>query len=443
MQKRKRSAERSDMADESDVFQTPCEERDSCRTYLLTYSQACLVKVPDCESFTNIVLGAFNEGSSTSQVVQWATCQEDHDRGGVHYHMILKLNRPRRWKPLFENIRMSHRICVNFSSSNSGYLAGYRYVIKNKNLDSVLHSRGHPDLSAVRSPKSKKGFQKFSQNAQKRRASANATVLPYPTTPNDPESMSTPNPQSVPEKRPRLTNSDVARFIVENDLHTEDDLLSEAKKRDREGLSDIHNFILNRNPKALSDLIAMTWKLHHAPEVAQRKTMDRMQVVLSYLDKPSVAGCNGAWIEAAREVLVNNDINLYVFADAIRKCLRDGRNKFNNILLVGTTNCAKSFLINPLEDMFKCFTSPTPGRYAWVGHDECELALIQDLRWSDELIKWNDFLLLLEGQTVHLARPKNLFSTDLTIHKSNKLPFFATTKEPMEYFNRINITDDK
>ena len=255
--------------------------------------------------------------------------------------------------------------------------------------------------------------------------------------------MPTPMPEPVPEKRQRLSNSDVAKFIVKNDLHDEDDLLSEAQKRAREGLPDVQNFILNKNPKALADLITMTWKLHHAPEVARRKNMDHMQVVLSYLDVPCVEGCNGAWMEAAWEVFLKNDINMYTFADAIRKCLRDGRKKYNNILLTGQTNCAKSFLINPLEDMFKSFTSPTPGRYAWVGLDECEIVLIQDLRWSDELIKWNDFLLLLEGQTVHLARPKNMFSTDLTIHKTNKLPFLATTKEPMEYYNRFGVRDNK
>lgn len=67
------------MSAESDNdFMTPCQSRDSCRTYLLTYSQASIEKVPNAEKFSEIVLEVFNEGSSTSHIVQWATCQEAH-----------------------------------------------------------------------------------------------------------------------------------------------------------------------------------------------------------------------------------------------------------------------------------------------------------------------------------------------------------------------------
>ena len=62
------------------IFETPCKDRDSCRTYLLTYSQANLEKVPDCTSFTDIVLNAFIQGTSTSQVEQWAkTLSHDYE----------------------------------------------------------------------------------------------------------------------------------------------------------------------------------------------------------------------------------------------------------------------------------------------------------------------------------------------------------------------------
>ena len=81
--------------------------------------------------------------------------------------------------------------------------------------------------------------------------------------------------------------------------------------------------------------------------------------------------------------------------------------------------------------MFKCFMDPTEGKYCWVGLDSCEVALLQDLRWSPELIKWSDFLTLLEGQTVHLARPKNVYATDMRILKTNTIPFFASSKEPL------------
>ena len=52
---------------------------------------------------------------------------------------------------------------------------------------------------------------------------------------------------------------------------------------------------------------------------------------------------------APRKSLKNNSINLYVYAETIRQCLKNGRQKQNNIMLVGPTNCRKSFFLGHLE----------------------------------------------------------------------------------------------
>ena len=112
-------------------------------------------------------------------------------------------------------------------------------------------------------------------------------------------------------------------------------------------------------------------------------------------------------------------------------------------MLVDPTNCGKSFLLNPLELIFKIFVNSENGKYAWVGLDECEIVYLNNFRWSQELIAWNDFLLLLEGQTVHLPCPKNMYATDLVITRDNTLPIFATGKAPIEYIERYNTRDKR
>ena len=119
------------------------------------------------------------------------------------------------------------------------------------------------------------------------------------------------------------------------------------------------------------------------------------------------------------------------------------RQKNNNIMLVGPTNCGKSFLLNPLELIFKSFVNPWNGKYAWVRIDECEIVYLNDFCWSQGLIAWNDFLLLLEGQTVHLNHPKNMYATDLVITRDNTLPIFATGKSLIEYIRRYNTWDER
>ena len=78
--------------------------------------------------------------------------------------------------------------------------------------------------------------------------------------------------------------------------------------------------------------------------------------------------------------------------------------------------------------IYKAFINPANALYAWIGLEECEVAFLNDFRWTPEIIAWSDFLLLLEGQTVHLPRPKNKFSSDMEIDRNNTIPFFATSK---------------
>ena len=106
-------------------------------------------------------------------------------------------------------------------------------------------------------------------------------------------------------------------------------------------------------------------------------------------------------------------------------------------------SAVKSFLLNLLKIILKVFVNPATGRYAWIGLDECEVAYLNDFRWSTEIKAWAYFLLLLEGQTVHLPRPKNQFATDMCIDRSNTIPFFATSKTDIEYIGKYNVRDHR
>ena len=111
-------------------------------------------------------------------------------------------------------------------------------------------------------------------------------------------------------------------------------------------------------------------------------------------------------------------------------------------MLVGPTNCGKSFLLDPLELIYKTFMNPSTTSYAWVGLEECKIAYLIDYRYTTECIKWSGFLLLSEGQTINLPRPRNQFSSDLTISRDNTILFFAASKSPIEYIGKYNVRDD-
>ena len=165
----------------------------------------------------------------------------------------------------------------------------------------------------------------------------------------------------------------------------------------------------------------------------ERNSKSCIEILNEYANTACVENCNGEWFLCAKEVLKNNSINLYIYVEAIRQCLKNGLQKQNNIMLVGPTNCGKSFLLDPLELIYKTSMNPSATSYAWVGLEKCEIAYLSDFRYTQECIKWSDFLLLLEGQTVNLHCSKNKFLSDLTISRDNTILFLATSKIPIRY----------
>ena len=101
--------------------------------------------------------------------------------------------------------------------------------------------------------------------------------------------------------------------------------------------------------------------------------------------------------EKAIKTLENNGVHVGSFKQAIKGLLVKGRSKYINIIITGPANCGKTFILQPLSVIFKCFQNPSASAFARVGADEAEIITLSELRWSIKLITWNDFLLLLEG----------------------------------------------
>ena len=418
-------------SDEID-FTQQLGERQSRRVYLITYSQADLEKVKDCKKFSNCILEAFAQNESTCIPEHWSCCMEEHQDGGKHYHLAIKLNVSKRWKAVKNYVTKKCGISLHFSDKHHGYHVAFKYVCKNKPFTEVLHSPGHPNLQEIGSPKTKRGMKQFSENAKRRSLSSSPSNEAAPKT-----------CQTSTSEPKKLTNVDVSEFLVSNNIRDQTKLMAIAKDRHSAGEKDLYRFIISRSSKSLSQLIDMTWKINNASSELEREQQSRISILQKHLEQECTAGCDGQWLVCAKQVLQQNGINLYNFASSLRQLLEKGRQKRLNILLIGPTNCGRSFLLNPLEIMYKTFMNPATGKYAWVGLDECEVAYLNDFRWSPELIKWSDFLLLLEGQTVHLARPRNIFATDLCIQRDNTLPIFATSKGPNEYVGQYNSRDER
>ena len=170
-----------------------------------------------------------------------------------HYHMVVKLSATRRWLGLFQVLRSKHNVVVNFSSEYYRYVAAYRYVYNNKPVEEVLHSEGHTTLETKDSPCSKNAMRRHSANASKCNWQGQWSE------------------SSCKQKKPRrLTKIEVSRFLVANKIRIENELMVVAKEWSNAGEGYIYSFIMNKDAKALSDLIHTTRKVENAANVQER-----------------------------------------------------------------------------------------------------------------------------------------------------------------------------
>ena len=83
------------------------------------------------------------------------------------------------------------------------------------------------------------------------------------------------------------------------------------------------------------------------------------------------------------------------------------------------------------QEIYDTFLNPSSSKYAFVGAENKKLIFLNDLRWSQGMIPWQEFLNLLEGQSVHLAAPKTHYARDISI--TDEVPLFANSIAPIMF----------
>ena len=223
-------------------------------------------------------------------------------------------------------------------------------------------------------------------------------------------------------KRKRLTTFEVTEIIVEENVNSLIELQALAHQQKKEGKTDLVEFLVNRKPRAVADILNTAW------ELAQSKKT-QLELFQEAKEKECTKGCDGLWMICAPEILANNQVSLQVFRDAVCDLLIKGRGKYWNIMITGNANCGKTLLLNPLTLIFNTFCFPACGSFAWVGFQNAECIFLNDFRWSPQVIPWLDLLLMLEG----------LFAKDISLTSDNLI--FCTGKHRVMYIKN-GIVDE-
>ena len=380
---------------------------------LLTYSQADMKKVPSRRSFVKLVL------EDLVEVKQYVCALEPHKNGGLHYHLGVKLEAPRRFMNILTNIYKKTGISIHLREWKTTYFDLYRYLTKTD--EDHLLSEGHPPLS--KAPRTA-----AATVARKRKAS---------TEDKQEENV---GKDAKKFKEPRMTNPEFAEMIRDFNIKDDDELCLIAKQKANEGEMALWRFVLQHpNPKQREDLINTVQKLQKAERKLERKSKTRVEILQEHLEQEHFASnqqeCNGRWLPAALHILTKNGFSRPEFSKWVMDALKYGRGKNRNLYLMGGTNSGKTFLLSPLTQIFDAFTTPSEGTFNWVGVIDKEIIFLNDLRYDGngvgdrEVMPWQKMLNLLEGAPVNIAMPKNSHSKDYEL--TADIPVFATSDRRM------------
>ncbi|CAH3046804.1 unnamed protein product [Porites evermanni] len=360
-------------------------------------------RFPTRSSFAEAVVQSFAD--TPAKVVQWCCCLEQHVQSGVHFHMAMKLDKNQRWLPSKRYLLERCGISVHFSATHENYFSAWKYVTKEDR--DYIQSDGHPDLTSATAPRTTKA-------------------------------SSTKRTTAMEKREKGALSTDNCEELTKN-IKSRTELLALAREQKVEGKTDIAEFIVNRGAKVVADVLATTWELENSKDNLERQRKSRIQLLKEVRDGECVQNCSGQWLISAKEVLQGNGVDINYFGHCVHELLQKGRGKYRNLMIVGPANCAKTFLLNPLNVIFNTFSNPASTSFAWVGAEQAECIFLNDFRWSPAVIQWHDFLLMLEGQLVHLPAPKSHYAKDIVFEKDT--PIFATGKNPIIFAKNCTIDE--
>jgi len=464
--------------DETEQYFSQLSSHQQKSVHLVTWSQANDLKlasniedpeVPENprQAFGQILESYFKDqirrnakpGEAPTQLEYWACAREAHKNGGFHYHCSIKFSKRMRWMTVSKRLISERGIHANFQSFPTNYSEAWQYI--NKEDKCVVKSESHPKMMVLPSrnfqlaPSKRHCSGPLSNQSQAAEATGSQGSSSQIRDTHDTQDLNSQEPEvplsplAMPpgssqktEKARRLTKVQVACLIIDNNIKSEDALYLLSREYLEAEQPELANFLINHSGD-VSRLIKTSWLIQDSKEVEERERKTRLEQLEGFLEAEHAVDaehgfrCDGKWLTCAMQILERNNIDVKLWQEKFQNCLRYGRNKMNNIFLLGVRNCGKTFLLRPLNLIYKTFCNPASGSFNWIGAQNSEVILLNDFRYpaidkgADRVISWQDLLNLLDKDKLTIAAPKNHYAAD--IEWSKRQPIFGNGPFKIKY----------
>ena len=149
----------------------------------------------------------------------------------------------------------------------------------------------------------------------------------------------------------------------------------------------------------------------------------------------------GVWLALAFDLCEKNGLDSSYVGGLFYNCLAQGRSKHTNVIIIGESNCGKTFLLEPLSRVFEnTMHTPASSVFGWLGVETAQVVFLNDFRWVNPVtqkqgvITWDAFLRLLEGKNCALPAPMNSHASHIILPASNDVPIFCTSIDQIKYY---------
>ena len=157
-------------------------------------------------------------------------------------------------------------ITVHYSSRHHNYYSAWLYVTKSDS--EFKESSGHPDLrnrGETRTDLASRGRRKSARREDDTEQGGNGDE-----TPNSDDSEPDRNERNRNPRKRRLSAFDVSEIVVEKRIKSVTELQALASEQKSEGKIDLAEFIVNRAPRVVSDIVKTAWDMENADATLQR-----------------------------------------------------------------------------------------------------------------------------------------------------------------------------
>ena len=336
-----------------------------------------------------------------------------------HFHVALLAARLFRFLPVKRALLLRFGLATHWSCTHDGYWSAMRYVAipspkKPANaLDKMpllWASEGeHPAVEACcHEPATAAAVA-----AKRRRAEVRAAELG--------------------KSAPRVTEFDLWPVIVRAGIHNGEGRTAHLQLMQyvkRNCPADICAFVFKIRAR-LNSLIDDVWDWEQIDEVLAVAQQTRAAAVAAAARQPCV--CGGQWPGFAVGALVANGLDVAELCRDVYNALVTGRSETTRVVvLAGAAGGeGKSFFQKGVASIFAVkdvFHSPARGSFPLLGLETAKVAILDDWRFTEEIVTFALQCLWYDGSAVPIARPQNQAAFTGHLLYRGSAPIFATTK---------------